>query len=374
MKKAETITKVSILNLLILAMFTLCLVQISCKAEQNDDTGDMAANAWELRMNGKADEAKLMLQQYTTEQPDNAMAWYELSRATHHVGLSDPQNLENSVTEALGYIDKAIGLVPENTKFLNYKGNLVTLNFYMNLKFGKGDFKTSLEEMESVFNKTFELDNSYTEGIITLVEFYGGLPEGNGGNKEKAESYAAMLESTDLVAGAKAREILMPEDTDYIEFWTSMLDKAPNNPDAHEALGRVYLFYDQIDHAEACYNNAMEIDPAKNTCLLDMGRYYLMMAMQNPPVLDSVHPIIKTHFEAYLNSTPEPCNPMKAWAYSKLAMVENYTGNTEGGENYAKKANQLDPFHSPAFGTPSMLIYAFPNETVHEQGYYLSPF
>jgi tetratricopeptide (TPR) repeat protein len=244
----------------------------------------------------------------------------------------------------------------------------------MNLKFGKGDLKSSLEEIESVFTKTFELDNTYTEGIITIVEFYGGLPDGNGGDKAKAENYAAMLEGTNLVAGAKAREILMPEDADYIEFWTNIADQVPTNADAHQALGRIYLFYDQIQQAEICYNDAMKIDPAKNTCMLDLGRYYLMMAMQNPAILDSVGPIIKGHFENYLNSSPEPCNPMKAWTYSKMAMIDNYSGNTQSAESNSSTAGQLDPFHSTAFGKPSALLFAAPSEKVHEQSYYFSPF
>lgn len=359
----------------IIAVFAICLAQVSCKTNhENDDEVDIATSSWELRMNGKADEAKLILQQYTSENQDNAMAWYELSRTMHHIGLSDPQILETSITDALSYIEKAVELAPDNAKFQNYKGTLLTLKLYMNLTFGKGDVNISLEEVESAFTTTFGLDNTFTEGIITLVEFYGGLPEGNGRNNKKAENYAAMLEGTELVAGAKAREILMPEDADYLEFWTNIVDMAPNNPDAHQALGRIYLFYDQPENAEICYTDAMAIDPDKNTCLLDLGRYYLMMAMQNPALLDSVGATIKTHFGKYLNANPEPCNPMKAWTYSKLAMVEKYTGNTEKSEQYVMQANQLDPFHSPAFGKPGMLIFAHPNEIVHDQGYYLSPF
>jgi hypothetical protein len=108
--------------------------------------------------------------------------------------------------------------------------------------------------------------------------------------------------------------------------------------------------------------------------MLDLGRYYLMMAMQNPDILDSVGPIIKTHFENYLNSTPEPCNPMKAWTYSKMAMIDNYSGNTQSAERNSSTASQLDPFHSPAFGKPSALLFAAPSEKVHEQSYYFSPF
>ncbi len=60
---------------------------------------------------------------------------------------------------------------------------------------------------------------------MTLVEFFGGLPAEMGGDPEKAEKYANELEVADVIAGAKAREILMPEDADYVAFWEDIIEK-----------------------------------------------------------------------------------------------------------------------------------------------------
>lgn len=47
--------------------------------------------AYELRMNGKADSAKVILEQVLSEDSTYAMAWYELARTKHHIGLGEPR-------------------------------------------------------------------------------------------------------------------------------------------------------------------------------------------------------------------------------------------------------------------------------------------
>jgi len=139
-------------------------------------------------------------------------------------------------------------------------------------------------------------------------------------------------------------------------------------------LGRVHLFEENFDKGSEYYQKAIGLDPSKNALYLDLGRYHLMVAMQNPALLDSVAPLIDEQFQKYLNSTPEPINPMKAWVYRKLATINKRTGNTDMGEKYINMANELDPFHTPATGKPGKAICCPPDVIVHEQGYYLSPF
>ncbi len=166
----------------------------------------------------------------------------------------------------------------------------------------------------------------------------------------------------------------MPEDADYEKFWKEIVEKVPENADAHQALGRVYLFMGNFDEASTCYQKAIDLDKSKNDLYLDLGRYYLMTAMQNPAVIDSVAPFIEEQFNKYLESTPEPNKPMQAWTYSKLAMIDRRTGNEEASEKLMGKAEDLDPFYSKAFGKPGKALYSPPDVIVHEQGYFLSPF
>ena len=231
-----------------------------------------------------------------------------------------------------------------------------------------------LARMEETYNAVFKLDPTYYENKITLVEFYGLLPEDMGGNKEKAEKYAAELETDDLIEGAKAREILMPEDADYEAFWKGILEKVPDNADAIQALGRVYLFEGDFEEAATTFQKAIDLDPSKNVLYLDLGRYQMMQVMQNPAVMDSMAPLIRTEFDKYLNSSPEPLNPMKAWVYGHLAMIAHRSGNQEKAEELVAMAKELDPYYSQAFGAPGMKLYCPPDQVIHDQGYYMSPF
>lgn len=330
--------------------------------------------AYELRINGHADSAKLVLKKLLGEDSTNALAWYELCRTTMHLGLSNPRETKESINNALKCINKAVKCDPQNTLYLSYKGSMETLAFYIALQMGNENAGQYLEHVEKTFNTVFEMDPSYTENKLTLVEFFGGLPKEMGGDKEKAEKYAKELEDTDLVAGAKAREILMPEDADYVAYWKEIVGSNPENADALQALGRVFLFEEDLDNASDYYLQAINLDPSKNMLYLDLGRYYLMMAMQNPTILDSVKPLIEEQFNKYLTFEPEPINPMKAWTYNQLAMINRRSGNEEASAKYKEMANKLDPFCSYASGKPGTTLYCPPDVIIHEQGYYLSPF
>ena len=347
------------------------ILALSCS---DQGASQQVFEAYELRVSGHADSALAMLEGIVKEQPDLAIAWYELARATMHTGMQSPQQIKETLEKAGEYIARAVENDPDNALYLSYKGGIETLQFYMALQMGQEGATDHLVRMDETYNAVFELDPTYYEDKLTLVEFYGLLPEDMGGDKEKAEKYAAELEASDLISGAKAREILMPDDADYEAYWKGILEKVPDNADAIQALGRVYLFEGDFDEAAARYQQAIDLDPSKNILYLDLGRYQLMQAMQNPAVLDSVGPLVKTEFDKYLNSSPKPLNPMKAWAYSKLAMIAHRTGDPEKAEGLMEKAKQLDPYHSQAFGTPGMDQYCPPDQVIHEQRYYMSPF
>jgi len=343
----------------------------SCTAQQPNDK---VYEAYELRINAHADSAKVLLEQITSEDPENAMAWYELCRTTQQLGLANPRAIKESLDDALKYINRAVENDPDNAWYLSYKGGIETLHFYIGLQTGNENAAEYLEKVEETYNSVFQIDLTYYENKLTLVEFFGGLPAEMGGDPEKAEKYAKELEEADVIAGAKAREMLMPEDADYVAFWEDIIETNPENADANQALGRVYLFMGNIDKAKNYYQKAINLDPSKSALYLDLGRYYLMMAMQKPSLLDSVAPMMEEQFNKYLNVTPEPIKPMRAWTYSALAMINHRAGNEELAEKYMGMAKELDPFYSRASAKPGKAIYSPPSVVVHEQGYYLSPF
>ena len=368
--KTNVDRRINLLSLCILMALIFTGIY-SCTGQKPNDK---VFAAFELRMNGHADSAKVILENITADYPENAMAWFELCRTTQHLGLSNPREIKSSIDNALKYINLAVENAPGNVYFLSYKGKIETLHFYMALQTGDEKAPEYLAKVEDTFKNVFEMDKTYPEDKITLVEFFAGLPPEMGGNREKAEKYAAELEKDDLVAGAKAREILMDENADYESFWKKIIEKAPNNADALQALGRVYLFSDDINQAAEYFQKAINLDASKNTLYLDLGRYYLMMAMQNPAILDSVAPLIEVQYNKFLSSVPEPVKPLKAWAYGNLSMVAEHSRNISKSEEFLAQAKESDPFFSMAFGKPSKALFSQPDVVLHEQDYYLSPF
>lgn len=330
--------------------------------------------AYTLRIDGYADSAKVLLQRFTADDPKDALAWYELCRTTKHVGMANPRAIKEMLDETLGYINLAVENDPDNAWYLSYKGSIVTLQYYLALQTGDEKAGEYLIKVEDTYKAVFQLDPTYYENKLTLVEFFGMLPPEMGGDPEKAEKYAAELEEADLVYGAKAREILMPEDADYETYWKEIVEKVPESADAHQALGRIYLFMDNIDEATICFQKAIDLDSSKDVLYLDLGRYYLMGAMQNPAIIDSVKPMIEEQFNKYLNFKPEPVKPMKAWTYGQLSMINRRNGNEEAAKKYKEMAQELDPFYSRASGKPGKALFCPPEVVVHDQGYYFSPF
>ncbi|MBE0636885.1 MAG: tetratricopeptide repeat protein [Bacteroidales bacterium] len=343
----------------------------SCIVAQSNEK---VFEAYELRINGKADSAKIILEKVLSSDSTNAMAWYELCRTNEHLGMANPRTIKESMDEALRCINLAVQNDPDNALYLSYKGGVETLQFYLAMQMGNENAVEYLAKLEDTYKSVFELDPTYYENKLTLIEFFGGLPPEMGGDPEKAEKYAGELERADMIAGAKARELLMAEDADYETFWKEIIEKNNKNADAHQALGRVYLFVGNIDEATICYQKAIDLDPSKNDLYLDLGRFYMMMAMQNPALTDSVAPLVEKEFNKFLNFTPEPKNPMKAWAYSILSMINRRTGNVEVADKFLIMAKELDPFFSPISGKPGIKLYSPPDVVVHDQGYYLSPF
>ncbi len=352
----------------------LVLVLVGIVSSNCQKADEKVNEAFELRMNGQADSAKVILDQLLSTDSTDALAWFELCRTTQHLGQKNPREFGETINAALNAINQAIINDPDNAYYLSYKGSIEVLQFYFALQTGGENSGEYLNNFEQTYQSVFKLDPAYYENKITLVEFFGGLPAEMGGDPEKAEKYAKELEAEDLIAGAKAREILMPEEADYVKFWTEIVEKVPENAEAHQALGRIYIFLGNIDEASKCYQKTIDLDHSKSDLYLDLGRYYLMTAMQNPDLLDSVAPLIEEQFNKFLSFTPEPNNPMKAWTYSNLARISRRTGNEEVAEKQMKEAEKLDPFHSPASGKPGKALYSPPGVVVHQQRYFLSPF
>ena len=353
------------------AVACMSFVFSSCTSQALDKT---VQQAYELRMNGKADSAKVLLEQAIAEDSTNAAAWYELARTKHHIGLGNPRILFTRLDDLQQTIEHAVENDPDNVIYSFYKGYICFTRAYFSLKTKQPDVKEKVEETISAYESVLSLKPDYYEAKLFLVELFKMLPSDMGGDSVKAEKYTRELEKADVVFGAKAREIVMPEEANYIEFWQKIEEKQIDNADVHEALGRVYLYNENIEEATKYFKKAIILNAKKNILYVDLGRYYMMQAMQNPAKLDSLAPQIKNAFETYLKSQPEPINPLKAFVIGNLARIKFHTGDKENGNKLNKEAMTLDPNYSKAFGTPSQILFDRPDEISRVHVYFFRPF
>jgi len=371
MKTKSTFKRHFIIMSLSVAVSCMAFVFSFCTAQELDKT---VQQAYELRMNGKADSAKVLLERAIAEDSTNAAAWYELARTKHHIGLGNPRILFAGLDDLQQTIESAVENDPDNVIYSFYKGYICFTRAYASLMRKQPDVKQKVEDVISAYESVLSLKPDYYEAKLFLVELFKMLPSDMGGDSVKAENYTRELEKADVVFGAKAREIVMPEEANYIEFWQKIEEKQMDNADVHEALGRVYLYNENIEEATKYFKKAISLNAKKNILYVDLGRYYMMQAMQNPAKLDSLAPLIKNAFETYLNSQPEPINPLKAFVIGNLAKIKFYMGEEENGNKLNKEAMTLDPNYSKAFGTPSQILFDPPDEISRVHVYFFRPF
>lgn len=343
----------------------------SCTGQKFDPK---VQQAYELRMSGQADSAKVLLEQVIAEDSTNAAAWYEISRTKLHMGLGNPQELMSSIADIQQTAKNAVDNDPDNVIYQYYKGHIDYFNLYAVMHMSEKDYRKDFTKVVESYKSVLILKPDYYEAKLFLVELYANIQSNMGGDSAKAEKYVRELEEADVVFGAKAREIVMPEDANYIEFWQKIEEMQMDNANVHEAMGKAYLYKDNIVEATKYFEKAINLNSKKNILYVDLGRYYLMQAMQNPAKIDSITPLIENAFEIYLNSQPEPINPLKAFVIGTLAMIKFRTGDEEGGNRLNEEATILDPYFSKAFGTPSQILFDPPDEISRVHGYFFRPF
>jgi tetratricopeptide (TPR) repeat protein len=354
-----------------LVLACLYLLPEFCSGHELDKT---VRKAYELRMKGQADSAKVLIEHVLAEDSTHAAAWYELARIKHHIGLGNPRILFTGLDDLQQTIGQAVDYDPDNVIYLFYQGNICFTRVYVSMMRQQPEVRDQVKETISAYESVLKLKPDYYEVKLFLVELLKMVPPDMGGDSVKAEKYTRELEKADVVFGAKAREMIMPEETDDIAFWEQILKNQMDNADVHEALGKAYLHHNRIKEATQCFGKAIQLDAGKNILHVDLGRYYLMQVMQNPALIDSLAPLLRQNFEIYLSSQPEPINPLKAFVLGTLAKISFQTGDQDTGERLNKEAMALDPNYSKAFGIPGQILFDPPDEISHFHAWFSRPF
>ena len=350
------------------AVACMSFVFLSCTGPKLDKE---VQQAYELRMNGKADEAKAILEQVIAEDSTNAAALYELARTEHHIGLGNIPELLGGLEDIQQTIEKAVENDPDNVIYSFYKGYVCFTRAYASLKFEQPDAKERFKEVISAYESVLSLKPDYYEAMLYLVEILR-IPEDMGGDPSKAEAYARQLEEMDEVYGAKARELLLPDDADRLEFWQKVLENNQDNADVLEQLGKAYLYQDKVEQGVKYLEEAMKTDPEKEILLLDLARYHIMTVQRDERLKDTALPLAEEAINRYLDS--EPILPLKAYALGLLANVKWGLGDNKGAEELIEEAKAIDPYFSKASGVPPLVLFAKPDEISHHHAYFSRPF
>ena len=360
---------------LVSAIIGICCITFAlpCHAGDADKT---ALKAYELRIQGKIDEAKRLLDQAISENPDNACAHYELARIQFHVALGTGNIGEtmSMIGNAQKSIDKATALEPQKSIYHLFAGHVYYIQAYYGLMTGNKS-KEQLAKVVGAYKTVLSIRPDYPQAALYLVELYSQFPEDAGGNEAEAERYAKHLDETDNVFAAKARSILLPQDTDKVEYWQNVLNKHKGNADVLEELGKAYLGAGKVEDAVSYFEKAIKIDPEKVYLFLDLSIYYTFQGMKARGDKELLQSSIEKGDAAvtrYLRSNP--IQPMRAYALGVQAKYNVFSGHQEEGQALIKEAMMLDPYFSKATGAPDPVLFTRPDEISQRHRYLMRPF
>jgi tetratricopeptide (TPR) repeat protein len=343
-------------------LIVLLVLPVYCQHKKTDNE---VIQAYELRMKGKYDEAKAMLEKILQQDSTNALANFEMYR------LMDAYNTMN-VDTSLYFCNKALRLDPQNSLYAFSKANLVLLKAFIAMQQGNNQqIKPLAEEACEAFQNVLDIKPGCKESMLYLIDIYGSLPEEMGGDKEKAEQYAQELEKIDKFYGARGRFILLQENTNEVEYWNNYITGNGESNDVLELLGRAYLMSDDTENAEKCFNKIIATDPSKQVLYLHIARAHIYRVMQGKPGEEEL-PLAKENFHKYLSGGNEKPECVESWCYGMLSRIESFLGNNEESKEYLEKASAMNPNFSRATAIP--MVDTPPDKLIYAYSSYFRPF
>ncbi len=357
-------------KLLFLPVLMMTLM-LSYSFASNKPGDEEVQKAFELRMKGKVDEAKALLESILSKDSTNAMAYYEMARLEHYMFIGGGPT---QIGDVMATIAKAVSYAPDNVTYTYYKAIASFLNAFMAMETGQGEVKNRITQTCSDFGKVLSLKPDYPEAMLYLVEIYGLLPAEMGGDSLKAWAYAAKLEKMNAFFGAKARASLAPDSMNRVLYWEDLAATHGSKPEYLAEAGKACLFSAELAKAEQYFNEAMKADPTENILVLDLARYHIMQVMQNKDEAKTELPLAKIYLERYLETRPEPLLPLKAYTLGLLSMCDNFLGNKEASDKHLEEAKSLDKYFSRAYGIPTLFLFDPPGEICHHYFSFFSPF
>ncbi len=352
-----------------LGIFLFAMAVIASGSESRE----VVMDAYNLRMQGRVQEAKALLEQHISKNPDDAAAYYELARIEWYQGLGwTEKDTFNIAADLRNLIDKALEIDPDSVIYAYFAGCAGIERTY--LSFVTGDqpgAKENLAVTIKAFESALELKPDYHQAMLQLIDLCNA-PEEFGVDRSKTEKYTKQLEEMDDVLGAKARSLLLPEEADKVDYWQKVLEKHEGNVDVLEELGKAYLRADKVDDAVSCFEKAIEIDPEKASLFLDLSVYHsirMLRAGDNKELRQASIASGDAALKRYMES--EPILPMLAYAIGARARFRGSSGDEEQRRALFRQAKALDPCFSRATGSPHPILFIPPEEIYDDRPHYI---
>ncbi|HWB53114.1 MAG TPA: tetratricopeptide repeat protein [Tepidisphaeraceae bacterium] len=334
---------------------------------------DVASKAYQLRMQGKVDDAKSFLEQSLRENPGDAQANYELARTLMHMALSmrgGMAGLINDLNQAHEAIARAEAIDPNDVKYPFFDGQIALLQAYPSLMRDQPDSRAKVQIVCKDYEAALKIKPDYSQAMLYLVEIYAALPEKQGGSTIKAREYSDRLSNIDPIYTAKAKSLLLGEQNTF-EYWQDVLTNHPQNVQVLEELGKAYLRAERVNDAADCFTKAIKIDPTMNYLYLDLSIYHAWAAMRAGEGTEAFKNAVTAGdaaVEKYLATNPSV--PMRAYALGVRYKYLAHSGRQQEAEKALAEATRLDRYFSKATGLPTPDLFIPPDQISTNHRYY----
>ena len=336
---------------------------------QSDNVVNMA---YQLRLNGKVNEARTLLNDYIAANPTDPAGYYELARVYYYMGPGDMEHMQSTIDSAEKSIQKAVELDPGNPVYRYFAARVAFFKAYMAMQSDQEHAKEHVGTICRAYEAVLDSKPDYGEPMLNLVELYGGLPDELGKDSSKAAQYEERLQAIDRVLAGKAHCILMPDDFDRIAYWTDMAEQSPGDLRVLEELGKTCLRERKTDQGVEYLKKVMNAEPSNSVLYLVIANQHIMNVWQDEQAKGKSIPLAMQAVNDFLAT--KPIAPLKAYALGMLAKL-NYAQEKKGeGDKWLEEAKATDAYFSKASGIPLADLFVPPGEISHNHRYLFQPF
>lgn len=296
------------------------------------ESGDVPTKAFQLRLQGKTDEALKLLEEDLAANPGHAQGYFELART--HFYLLDFKAVETA-------IDQAVAIAPDQAEYHYFAGMSAA---YSVIDAAHHDDQDRMKKCQgkaiSELEAAVKLDPDYHDARFFLVILMSEMGEEIEVEASVVEGHVLILEEKDPIWGAKARSNLVDEKQKRV-LWDNLLAEQGDNAQACYEAGSAFIDLGDLDRATECINKAIELDPERTHILLRLGNAYVMSndlakaAVNVERYLGFDHPV-----------------PLRAWALATLGRIRQRMGNADEGQVMIDQALALDPHLWKTFMPP----------------------